>query len=938
MANRVRDILLVSSDYDAFVLEEDGRLSDRLFVEYSELNLVTMPNLVHVATAAEAQELLRQRRFDLVLTTVRLEDPGVRGLSLQIKRHYPQLPVVLLALDDGELRRLAPSRSLDRTFLWTGDTRILLAIIKLIEDSQNVERDTRTGVPVIIVVEDSVHAYSSFLALLYSELMTQSQSLIAEGLNALHKLLRMRARPKVLLATTYEEAVEQFDRYREHMLAVITDVRFPRAGALDPEAGLKLITELRRRRDVPFLIHSAEPQAAAWAESHKCGFLDKNSSPVKGLQDFLRDDLGFGDFVFRLPDRTEVGRARDANELEHVLQTIDERSLQYHASHNHFNVWLRARCMFDLADLIQHVDANDFVTTEELRKWMINVLREAAFQQQVGLVSDFSPEVGPLAPWFMRLTDGSLGGKGRGVAFLHYYLARRNLSEAFPGLRLQVPRTLVVGTDAFDRFIEENGLGDTVGLSDQERVKRFLQGRLSQQLRSRLRSALPRLTQPLAVRSSSLLEDSQHQSCAGIYLTVFLPNNEPSPEDRLESLRQAIALVYASTWSARAQAYHASTPFTVEDEKMGIVIQEVVGKRYGDRFYPLLSGVGLSWNHYPAGGQAPDDGVAMLALGLGQTIVEGGRSVRFAPGCPGVLRHLDAPREFLDYSQNQFWALNMRSGALESCDLATAEKDGTLAWAGSVYSSDDDQFRDNLRLPGPRVVTFNNILKWESLPLPAALDELLKALRHAISAPVEIEFALDRENGDACLSLLQMRPLAEPLVDLERDSEGFPEGTLLCLSPQAVGHGVRRELSTVLLVADRALDRSGAQEAAAEVAARKLSEYVLIGPGRWGSSDPSLGIPVDITQISGAAVIVELPYADRAVEPSQGSHFFHELVARRIGYLCLPAWGTEDSFLDLDWLLTQPVEWEGHRVRQLKLSAPVTAYLDGTASRGALLR
>ncbi len=929
MANRVRDILLVSSDYDAFVLEEDGRLSDRLFVEYSELNLVTMPNLVHVSTAAEAQELLRQRRFDLVLTTVRLEDPGVRGLSLQIKRAFPQLPVVLLALDDGELRRLAPSRSLDRTFLWTGDTRILLAIIKLIEDSLNVERDTRTGVPVIIVVEDSIHAYSAFLALLYSELMTQSQSLIAEGLNALHKLLRMRARPKVLLATTYEEAVDLFERYREHVLAVITDVRFPREGGLDPEAGLKLIGQLRALRHVPVLIHSAEPEAAAWAEAHKCGFLDKNASPVKGLQEFLKGDLGFGDFVFRLPDHTEVGRARDANELEQMLRTIDERSLHYHASHNHFNVWLRARCMFDLADLIQHVDANDFVTVEELRQWMINVLREAAFQQQVGLVSDFSPEVGPLTPWFMRLTEGSLGGKGRGVAFLHYFLARRNLSEAFEGLRLQVPRTLVVGTDAFDRFIEENGLkiGDD-----------FSEGRLPELLETRLRSALPRLTRPLAVRSSSLLEDSQHQSCAGLYQTVFVPNNEATLDERLESLRKAIALVYASTWSSRAQAYHANTPFTVEDEKMGVVIQEVVGQRYGDRFYPLLSGVGLSWNHYPAGAQTPDDGVAMLALGLGQTIVEGGRSVRFAPGCPGVLRHLDAPSEFLGYSQHEFWALNMHSGSLERCDLATAEKDGTLAWAGSVYSSDDDQFRDNLRLPGVRVVTFNNILKWESLPLPRALDELLKELRRAISAPVEIEFALDRENGDVTLFLLQMRPLAEPLVDLERDSEGFPAGTVVCMSAQAVGHGVRRELVDVLLVADRLLSREGALEAAAEVASRKLSAYVLIGPGRWGSSDPALGIPVDITQIGDPAVMVELPYADRAVEPSQGSHFFHELISRRVGYLCLPTWGAEDSFCDVDWLLSQPLVWEGKHVRQLRLSAPLTAYLDGTASRGALLR
>lgn len=936
MAHRVRDVLLVSSDYDAFVLEEDGRLRDRLFVEYSELNLVTMPNLVHVSTAAEAMEALRQRRFDLVLTTLRAEDPGVRRLSARIKEEFSELPTVLLVLDEVELKRLRArpqTDSLDRIFLWTGDTRILLAIIKLTEDALNVAQDTsKTGVQVIIVVEDSVRYYSSFLALLYSELMVQSQSLIAEGLNSLHKLLRMRARPKILLASTYEEAEQYHQAYQDHVLALISDVQFPRGGKLDPEAGLRLVRKFQSHRsDLPILLLSA---TAPPERARELGVeLVEKNSPVmlRSLQKFLKDNLGFGDFVFRLPDYTEVARAKDMYELAQVISQVDARSLAYHASRGHFNVWLRARSMFELADYLAKVYLEDFSNVEDLRQFLLEAIRSAANREQIGVITDFSERTAGPPRGFVRLGQGSLGGKGRGVAFLHALVARHGLEQAFPPLEVAVPRTLALATDCFDRFLEM-----MVGEPNENAC---LRQPLPEPFRSQLRTALKTFSGPLAVRSSSLLEDSQHQSCAGVYETVFVSNRSEDPEERLRQLCRAIQQVYASTFSRRARDYLRSTPFTIEDEKMGVILQEVVGQAYGSRFYPHASGVALSWNHYPMGSQRPDQGVAAIALGLGHTIVGGGRGVRFAPGNPSVLPHLTSPREFLAYSQREFFALDLEQGELALYPISEAEKDGTLGRVASVYSADDDQFRENLRLPGPRVVTFSDILKWESLPLAQTLQALLAHAQEGMGCPVELEFALDLNVPR--LYALQVRPLGDSASDLELE-DGLPtEGEALLRSPQSVGHGVLRELKDVVLVTHPDPDLKLTPQIARQVAefnqALEGRPYVLIGPGRWGSSDPALGIPVDVSAIGGAAAIVELPFAGRYVEPSVGSHFFHDLVTRRVGYLCLNHRG-EESYFDRDWLLAQPARRKTEEVRWIHLKKGLTLYLDGKNGRAVLLR
>ena len=936
MAHRVRDVLLVSSNYDAFVLEEDGRLRDRLFGEYSEINLVTMPNLVPVSTAAEALRMLRQRRVDLVLTTLRTEDPGVRGLSARIKERYPDLPTVLLVLDEFELRRLRARplpNSLDRVFLWTGDTRILVAIIKLVEDARNVAQDTsKTGVQVIIVVEDSIRYYSTFLALLYAELMVQSQSLIAEGLNSLHKLLRMRARPKILLASTYEEGVRLYRTYQHHVLAVISDVQFPRRGKVDGRAGFDLVREVQSHRsDLPILLLSA---SAASTEAQELGteWVDKNSPVLlRSLQKFLRENLGFGDFVFRLPDYTEVARAKDMYELAQVISKVDPMSLAYHASRGHFNVWLRARSMFDLADELAKVYLEDFSDVEEMRQYLLEAIRREAHQEQVGIVADFSESDSGPRRWFTRLGRGSLGGKGRGVAFLHALVARQGLSQAFPDLPVRVPRTLVLATDCYDQFVVDMA---------EPTEQACLSHPVPEPLRSQLQSALKIFQGPLAVRSSSLLEDSQHQSCAGIYETVMIPNLDPDPEVRLEQLCQAVREVFASTFSQKAHDYLRHTPFTSEDEKMAVILQEVVGQAYGSRFYPQASGVAMSWNHYPLGSQRPDQGVAVLALGLGHTVVSGGRCLRFSPGNPGVLPHLTSPREFLGYSQREFCALDLEDGQLKDYPLSAAESDGTLGRVASVYVADDDQYRENLRLAGPRVVTFNDLLKWESLPLAKVLHTLLERVQHGMGCAVELEFALDL-GQEPCLYVLQVRPLGGSPVDLD---PGEPEGEVVARSPRSVGHGIVRDLRHIVWVTHEQPGHLLTPEIARQVGemnqALEGQPYLLIGPGRWGSSDPALGIPVEVSQIQGAAAILELPFADRFVEPSVGSHFFHELIGRRVGYLCFsaPLEGDGESYLDREWLLSQPVERSSEHLRWIVLENPLTLYLDGRNSRAVLMR
>lgn len=968
MPFRVREILLVSSPYDAFALEEDGRLTEHIFSSRTALDLSSATRITHVSTSAGAMTLLGERRFDLVLTMPRLEDSDVSGFARRVKAQHPDMPVVLLIANDSDLAAVpggVDPEVIDHVFAWTGDGRIVLAIVKLVEDCRNVAHDTRrAGVRCIIVVEDSVRRYSSFLSILYAELMAQSDSLSAEGVSDLTRIMRMRARPKLLLARSYEAAFDLYQRYREFVVAVITDVRFPRGGEEDPLAGLALVQAIRALDpDLPLLMQSAGTENAALAKALGVHYLDKGAPDLlRRIRRFVAETLGFGDFVFRLPNHREVGRARDMWELELLLPEVPAESLEFHATHNHFSLWMMARCMFELASRVRPTHFSDFGDAEGFRRYLLHALRETRLEQQQGVITDVSsPLAGPETP-FVRVGTGSIGGKARGLAFVASLLARSGMRERFPGLAVRVPRSVVLPTDEFDRFVARCGLqGESPAALDEHAVlARCLEGELSPTFMDELQSAVARMLGPLAVRSSSLLEDGQLQPFAGIYATYMLPNNAPRLGVRFEQLCQAVKAVYASTFSDDARAYIQGTPYALGEEKMAVLVQEVVGRKHGQRFYPQASGTALSYNYYPIGGQQAEGGLAMVALGLGQTVAQGGAALQFSPATPSVLPQFGSARDYLRFSQRRFWALDLSrstvafeegaESSLVALDISEAEADGTLHLCGSVYDANDDAIREDLRLRGPRVVTFHNILKWGALPLADALRELLALFREGMGCPVELEFALDVEDASRAptLYVLQVRPQGTLALDTQIELDGPPAEALLCRTDRALGHGVVDTLRDIVLVKRQALEAHETVSVAEQVGrmnARLQAEhvpYLLVGPGRWGSSDPRLGIPVRWSQIAGAKVMVETPFGAREVEPSQGAHFFHNVTSCHIGYLTLSNLQRQDTtaarFLDLDWLLAQAALFETEDVRHIRLARPLRVMLDGRKGAAVILK
>ena len=974
MPHRIREILLVSSAYDAFVMEEDGSLSDRLFYGYSELSLSWAPRITHAPSAGRALELLRTRRFDLVITVLRLGNTDATELARRIKAEAPDIPVVLLIFDEAELNdfegRQIPNE-LDRVFEWLGSEETLIAAIKLVEDSLNVEHDTAAGVQVMLVVEDRVRGYSNFLGLLYRELLSQSGSLVAEGLNDFHRLMRMRARPKILLARDFEEGKRLYERYRERVISLLSDVRIPHGGEVDPRGGLELARLIRRENpDLPILFQSAEPhqgsatQIGAW-------FVDKNAPDFRGrVRRFLREALGFGDFVFRLPDRTEVGVAADVYEMEQVLQNVPAASIAFHSSHGHFSAWLRARSLAHVAEQIGKHSLDDFDDVEAMRDELVAILRNARLAEQEGVITDlYARNTGP-ENRFVRIGRGSVGGKGRSIAFFSSEIVRHDLLYRYDdrGLQIRIPKTVVLGTDAFDEFMDQEHIeyDELLDVEDDDAVTGIvLEGGFPESTLRDLRKAFDNLRGPLAVRSSSLLEDSRFQPFAGVYATYMLPNNHADPERRFSEVLRGIKAVYASSFWRDARHYLAGTPHEADDQKMAVVIQQIVGERFDNRFYPVISGVAQSYNDYPVGPQRAEDGVAHLALGLGHTVVEGGVALRFSPGAPGSLPQFADAEAFLDGSQRELLALDLskqlfswRDGpdaSLVRCDLADAERDGVLGLVGSVYSPADDVIREGMHLVGPRVVTFNSILKYNALPLADALRDILNLLRDGMGEEVEIEFALDvlRRSPEAPLSLdagarlyiLQVRPLSAPEHrQLMRDLESLADDDLILRTDVALGHGSFEQIRDIVWVDADQLVPDKSRGLARSVAAldRRLREegrpYLLVGPGRWGSRDPTLGIGVVWSDIAGARVIVETPIGDRRVEPSQGTHFFRNITAHRVGYLTVRS--TSKSWLETDWL---EAAWKASGsatddgdVRHIALDEPIAIYVDGRRSAAVI--
>lgn len=968
MPNRVREILLVSSDYDAFVMEEDGRLGERVYTRYSELSLSQPPRITHATTAAQAIRLLDTRPFDLVMTVVQLEDVGVNAFGRMVKELFPKVPVVLLLFGETDLERCGggvDEGAVDRVVLWTGDPQVLVCAIKLIEDAANVEHDCREGdVQVIIVVEDSVRDYSRLLSLLFAEVVTQSRLLIADGLNDMHTFARMRARPKVLHARTYEAALAMCEAHRDNLLALVTDVRFPLGGQLVGDAGLLLVEKLRQMRpELPVLVQSSERRDEAWIEAARVTWLDKAANELpRRIRGFLEETLGFGPFVFRLSDRTEVGRAADIAAMERAVELAPAESIDFHARRHDFSRWLKARCMFDLAASLRPQQVADFADVESVRGYLVEALRAAQRHLQDALITDFDGHPSHQHAPFIRLGGGSTGGKGRGIAFLHQLISRHQLGKRFPGLRVCAPRTAVIGTEAYSQFMANDppAPGLLAEGSDGEVLDAFLQRPLPEAVARDLRVAARDFRGPLAVRSSSLLEDSRFQSFAGIYTTWMLPNDHPDPEVRHQELCQTVKAIYSSIWMANARNFFRGTPASADSEKMAVVIQRLIGRRWRDRFYPHLAGVAQSRNYYPLEPQRADDGIVLLALGLGHIVVGGGAVLRFSPRCPQVLPQFASASDIASNTQAEFCALDLahptidfRAGCSSNLglfDLAVAERDGSLQHVGSVYCQADDVIRDDLRSPGPRVVAFSDILKYGTLPLAEALAEVLPLLRHAMGGEVELEFAMDLEAaGGPELHLLQVRHM----LSASEASGGpnlatLPAERVLLRTNTALGHGTINDIQDVVYVTTATPD-AYSTPAIARAVGRLTQDlrdaerpFLLIGPGRWGTADPALGVPVEWAEIAGARAIIETPFRGRDVAPSQGTHFFQNVTQRQIGYLTLTSRDLAEEGGDrprlVRWLDGRAAVAELDSVRHVRLAAPLIVALDGLQGAAAILR
>ncbi len=963
MSARVENIILVSSLYDKFILQEDGQLSEVILGEFLDLHLHHTTGLTHVSSGSEALALAAgNRSFNLIITAINVGDMDACDLAQAVQEQGLDIPVVVLAYDSSELAAFIAHhdvRNIDRMFLWQGDARILLAIVKYMEDKLNVANDTEiAGVQVILVVEDSIRYYSSFLPMIFTEVISHSQRLLPEGVNVAHKILRMRARPKILLCTTFEEAWEYFTTYQEDVLGIISDMEFPHHGETDPMAGVEFARMVKAAwADVPIVLQSGRPENEAYAREVGASFLLKGSPTlINDLRELMVEQFAFGDFVFRLPTGEQIARAPDLRTLAEYLHTIPVESLLYHASRNDFSRWLKARTEFALAHRLRPRQLPQFDDAEAMRRDLIDTVEEYRREQGRMLVADFDRDTFDTTSSFSRIGSGSLGGKARALAFVRHLLNIFDMYNRFPGVQVTVPPSVVVGTDVFDQFLEDNDLRDMALHTDDEAAidERFLAAELPPEVVRDLASFLELIRYPLAVRSSSLLEDSQYHPMAGVYSTFMLPNNHPSHEVRLHQLQMTIKRVYASTFSRHARQYLEATPYRLEEEKMAVMVQKLVGSPHEARFYPDISGVARSYNFYPSPPMEAEDGIAVVALGLGRSVVEGEKVQSFCPRYPRHVMSSGTVNDIVQGSQREFWALEIGDPCLgddhqiweRRFGLDVAERDGTLSMLASTFSPENEAIYDGLARPGVRLVTFAPILKFGLFPLAEIVQLLLEIGSRGMGAPVEIEFAVGLSGAAEApkeFGFLQMRPMSLSRDLEEFDLDEFPEDAVLCRSPRILGNGLVDDLWDVVVVDPARFERAHSREVAREVAgfnavlSREGRSYVLIGLGRWGSADPWLGIPVTWDEIAGARIIVESELTDIKVTPSQGSHFFQNLTSFGVGYFTVSQ-EAGGGCVDWEWITAQPAVAEGAFVRHLRLAAPLTALMNGKTRHGAILK
>lgn len=963
MNKRIYNVLLIATKYDAFMLEDDGRVDEQIFNEYTSLSLRYPPRFTQVTTEEEALAELKDRNFELIICMPNMDNRDIFAAATEIKIHYPNIPIVVLTPFSKEVSKRIANEDLsaiDYVFSWLGNAELLLAIIKLIEDKMNAPDDTASvGVQIILLVEDSVRFYSSALPHLYKFVLEQSQMFAKEALNDHQRTLRMRGRPKIKLARTYEEAVRIFNQYRDNMLGIISDMSFMHDGVKDPYAGYKFGQYVRKTGlIIPFVLESSEASNKVYAKELGASFIDKNSkSYPQDLRKKIMQRFGFGDFVILNPQtKEEIMRIKDLKDLQKKVFQIPDDSLVYHLSRNHFSRFFYSRAMFPPAEVLKRVDVSDYKDMDEARKLIFDLIVQYRRMKNSGVVAVYQKERFDEYSNFARIGDGSLGGKGRGLAFIGAMVKRYPKLE-HDHFAVTIPKTVVICTDIFDEFMETNELYPVAlsDVDDETILKYFLRASLSARLIEDLMAFFDVVKSPIAVRSSSLLEDSHYQPFAGIYSTYMVPKLEDK-YDMLRTLSDAIKAVYASVFYRDSKAYMTATSNLIDQEKMAIVLQEVVGNRYNDRFYPTISGVARSLNFYPIGNEKAEDGIANIALGLGKYIVDGGQTLRFSPRHPHNILQMSTMDFALRETQTRFYALDLKNLAdqfsvddsfnLLRLNLKDADADGSLKFIVSTYDPYDQVIRDGYYPGGRKILSFVNVLQHEVFPLADTLDQILHVGQDEMGRPIEIEFAvnIDPQNpGFATFYLLQVRPIVDNKEVMEEDLTLVEQEDTILTSTSVLGHGIVTDVQDIIYVKTGAFCSSNNQSIAYDI--EKMNRqftgeeknYVLVGPGRWGSSDSWLGIPVKWPHISNARVIVECGLENYRVDPSQGTHFFQNLTSFGVGYFTInPFKG--DGWFDEGYLNSLPAVEETEYLRHVRFDKPVVIKMDGKKSLGVVLK
>lgn len=955
MPFKVKEILLVANLYDAYAIEGEGRFAEHILGEYYQLNLTNVPRVTGVSGEDEVFSKLRSRHYDLIIIMFGVDKENPVKLISKIKKKYPYIPSFLLLSSPSDVPIIKAHQEKGLTFdgyyVWTGESKVFFAMVKSLEDRVNAENDTRIGLTrIILLVEDSAEYYSNYLPILYTLVMEQTQRLIEDvSSDELYKILKMRARPKILLATTYEEAISIYRQFKEDLLCVISDMRFPKGNKLYDKAGFELIQYVKSELpNMPTMLQSSDPENVKFAHALKSSFINKNSeSLLEDLKSFINYYLGFGHFVYRDNKGRQIAVAKSMKEFEQYLKTIPEDSLVYHAMKNHFSLWLTARGEVKIAKIINPMKIGDFENLAELRSFLLDLIRKRRREHDKGKIVNFEESAALDESNVVSLSGGSLGGKGRGLAFVNTLIYSFEVGKLMPNINLRCPITMIIGTDEFDMFIETNKLRKKISeIKDFDALKgEFVKSNLTFTLEKKLRSFLKIMNKPIAIRSSSLFEDSINQPFSGIFGTYLLPNNQADLNTRIKLVSDAIKLVFASIYSKSARTYFEAINYKVEQEKMAIVLQEVVGNMYGDAYYPHISGTAQSHNYYPVAHMKPEEGFAVAAVGLGQYVVEGERAYRFSPAYPSI--DIVSQTDIYKNSQVNFYAVDMSKTSIDlmegenagliKLDMAEAEKHGNLKHCASVYNPDNDSIIPGVDSYGPRVINFANILKYDYIPLAETISTILDVVKEAFGTSVEIEYAVDLtkdENGNASFYLLQIKPLVGSGGGYNIDPKKIDRDKSFLISKHSMGNGKIDNICDVLFISPEDFDNARTEEMAREIdeindeMLKKGKKYILIGPGRWGTRDKFIGVPVVWPQISQARVIVEVSLPNFPLDASLGSHFFHNVTSMNVGYFSINHADPEEM-VDWEKLNKQKVVKKGKYFTHVRFDSKMVIRMDG---------